>query len=398
MSNYLTGLQIKNFRSLENITVNPKPLNVLFGPNGAGKSTFLDAIWFVRDCAKRGVDDAASKRSHGIGVLWDLAQDDATIEIVIETNAATYSITFGFSSGRIEPFVGEKLVEKESGRLLIDRKIGSDKVRFYHRNIKGYVQLQLREPEKLAFTRYVDLEENTPAPAYDLERLLHYVHFYQSREINLYGIRKYGSESSFHTFLWERGENLWSVLRNLYTSRVIDERYDRIIHFMRQSFPSFDELYLEQTGPSSVYGEFIEKNRRKRIQASGVSDGHLQMLIHLTALFSEGANRDSLILFDEPEASLHPYAISVLAEAIKLAVKEWNKQIFIATHSPVLLSQFEPKNILAVEIGGKGETKMRWGSEIPEVQDLLEDYAAGALYMAELIAPQSNSLQEEPAT
>ncbi len=396
MSNYLTRLHIKNFRSLENVTIDPKPLNVLFGPNGAGKSTFLDAIWFVRDCAKRGVDDAASKRSHGIGVLWDWAENDDPIEIVIETGAARYSVTFGFSSGRIEPFVGEKLMEKATGRLLIDRIIGSDKVRFFHQKMNGYVQVQLREPEKLAFTRYVDLEENTPRAAYDLDRLLHFVHFYHSREINLYGIRKYGSESSFQTFLWERGENLWSVLRNIYGRRVIDERYDTIIHFMRQSFPSFDELYLEQTGPSSVYGEFIEKNRRQRIQASGVSDGHLQMLIHLTALFSEGADRDSLILFDEPETSLHPYAISIFAKAVKLAVERWNKQIFIATHSPVLLSQFDPANILAVEIGQKGETKMRWGNEISEVRDLLEDYAAGALYMAELIAPQSKRFLEEP--
>ena len=113
------------------------------------------------------------------------------------------------------------------------------------------------------------------------------------------------------------------------------------------------------------------------------------MLILLTALFSEGKERSSLILFDEPEMSLHPYALAILAEAIRLATQEWNKQLFIATHSPVLISQFEPENILATEIGEFGQTVIRRVSEIEEIQDLLKEYAAGSLYMAEMIAPQS---------
>ena len=42
------------------------------------------------------------------------------------------------------------------------------------------------------------------------------------------------------------------------------------------------------------------------------------MLINLTALFSEGQNRYLLILFDEPEISLHPWALAVFAKAVKL--------------------------------------------------------------------------------
>ncbi len=113
------------------------------------------------------------------------------------------------------------------------------------------------------------------------------------------------------------------------------------------------------------------------------------MLIHLTVLFSEGKDRDSLILFDEPETSLHPHALHVLAKAIKLATEEWNKQVFIATHSPVLISQFDPQNILAAEIGESGQTIMKRVSEMDEIKDLLEEYATGSLYMAEEIAAQS---------
>ncbi len=395
MGNNLIGLQVRNFRSLADISIEPKDLNVLFGPNGAGKSTFLDTIWFVRDCAVRGVDQAASDRSHGIGALWDGADEGANITIAIETEGATYEVAFGYSSGRIEPFVGEKLYSKNRNLKLIDRKIGSDKAYFYHIRMKESVEVMLREPEKLAFTRYLDFEDGSPS-AFDLGRLLRYVHHYPSRRADLYGLQKLGSDSTHHIWLWDRGQNLWSVLRNVHDRRGVDERYDTIISFMRRSFPDFKDLLIEQTGPNSVYGSFIEAERQYPIQASGVSDGHLQMLIHLTALFSEGQERDSMILFDEPETSLHPYALAVLADAFKLATEKWNKQVFIATHSPVLISQFEPQNVLAAEIGEGGQTRMRWVDEIEGVQDLLEEYAVGSLYMAEVIAPQSKLVIEEP--
>jgi predicted ATPase len=191
--------------------------------------------------------------------------------------------------------------------------------------------------------------------------------------------------------LWDRGENLWSVLNNLNHKIKVDadQRYDKIIELMRESFPGFDDIILEQTGPTTIYGSFLDKRLRQPIFASGVSDGHLQMLLHLTALFSEGTNRDSLILFDEPEISLHPWAIAVFAKAIKLAAETWNKQIFIATHSPVLMSQFDPEHILETSVDETGQTVIRRLNEIPGIQDLLKDYAVGSLYMAELIAPQS---------
>jgi predicted ATPase len=158
------------------------------------------------------------------------------------------------------------------------------------------------------------------------------------------------------------------------------------MQYMSESFPAFEGIVLEQTGPNSVYASFREKGRRREILASGVSDGHLQMLLLLTALFSEG-ERDAVILFDEPEISLHPWALAVLAKAVKVAAESWRKQVFIATHSPVLISQFEPEDILVAEIK-KGSTQLTRLSQIDEVKDLLDEYAPGSLYMSELVGPQ----------
>ena len=392
MSNQLTHLQIKNFRSLADVNIQINPLNIIFGPNGAGKTTLLDTIWFVRDCAIRGVDLASSERDHGIGLLWDGADEGENISIKIVTPSGEYEVSFGYSSGRIEPFAGEKLFSEHDNKLIV-RIIGSDKAQVYRTDLQELEFITLREPEKLALSRYVAFENSEPA-ASNIDNLLRVVRNYNSRSASLFRIKRFGSESDSGERLQDRCENLWSVLRNLHDKRVIDERYDTIISFMQESFPAFDNLFFEQTGRYTVYGNFLEKGRRKPIRSSGVSDGHRQMLINLTALFSEGQNRYSLILFDEPEISLHPWALAVFAKAVKLATEKWNKQVFIATHSPVLISQFEPENILTAELDKEGKTVLKRISEIEGIQDLLEEYATGSLYMAEMIAPQSKSALE----
>ncbi len=387
----MSGLQkliVRNYRSLEHVEVNPQKNNVLFGPNGSGKTTFLDAIWFIRDCAIRGVDVAASDRSHGIGILWDRAEPGASISIELETARANYSLSFGLESGRIESYVGEKLTAKNSDRILINRIIGSNKASFLSSETNKFVSVALREPQKLALNRYLDFENNALEAA-EVDELLRYTRKYNTRSADIYGLRTYGSASDSHQHLYHRCENLWSVVRNLKEKRELGENsYDTIMQFMQKSFPRFDKIYLESQGANNVYGSFIEKDRQEPIKASGVSDGHLQLLIHLTALFSEG-DRSTLILLDEPEISLHPYALATLAEAVNEAVANWNKQVFIATHSPVLISQFDIENIIATETGSYGQTMMQRVSEMREIQDLLAEYPLGSLYMAELIAPQS---------
>ena len=112
MANLLPVYTSKTSDHLADVSIDARPINVLFGPNGSGKSTLLDTIWFVRDCTKRGVDEASSYRSHGIGMLWDGADQEANISIKIETDLAEYEVLFGFSEGRIEPFAGETLYSK----------------------------------------------------------------------------------------------------------------------------------------------------------------------------------------------------------------------------------------------------------------------------------------------
>ena len=85
----------------------------------------------------------------------------------------------------------------------------------------------------------------------------------------------------------------------------------------------------------------------------------------------------------------------MFAEAVQHATKEWNEQVFIATHSPVLIGQFEPEDILATGLEESGQTVLTRVSEMDDIQDLLDSYDTGSLYMAEAIAPQSKPYAKE---
>ena len=381
----LTRIRVRNYRALADVEVEAGPINVVFGPNGAGKSTLLDTLYFFRDCAIRGVELASSRRSHGIGILWDGAGRDERILIELATRGVSYGLSFSLSAGRIEEFPGEKLWSSSHGKALIDRAPGSDKAALYQSEAMRSVPIPLREPQKLSLGLFLDFNRGDEDVG-RLDQLLHFIRSYHSRSFHLWPLKQRGSESSHETRLWDLGNNAWSVLRNLHDKRDVDERYGVIMRYMGEAFPIFDGITLEQTGPASVYASFREKGRRREINASGVSDGFLQLLLLLIALFSEG-DRESVLLFDEPEASLHPWAITVFANAVKTAAAQWNKQIFIATHSPVLTSQFELRDVL---VAGVEDGRVRFNrlNEIEDIRDLLEEYATGSLYMSGAVAPQ----------
>ena len=378
-------MSVRNYRALADVKLELRPINVVFGPNGAGKSTLLDSLYFFRDCAIRGVELASSQRDHGIGILWDGALEDERISIELANDAVSYALSFSLSAGRLDPFPGERLVSASRKVPLIARSPGSDKAALYHAQIEQAPQVTLREPDKLSLSLFLNFNVRDEE-ATDLDQLLHFVRLYNSRSFHLRPLKRRGSESSHQVRLWDFGNNAWSVLRNLQDKRNVDDRYDTIMGYMAEAFPAFDGIVLEQTGPTSVYASFLEKGRRHGIYASGASDGHVQLLLLLVALFSEG-QPDSILLFDEPEVSLHPWALVVFARAVKEAAGQWNKQVFLATHSPVLISQFDPQDILVASTD-EGRAQFQRLSEVHEFRDLLEEYAAGSLYMSGTVAPQ----------
>src|SRR5580700_4756262 len=109
MASLLVNLSTRNYRCLADLSFQLSPINVFFGPNGSGKSAILDTIWFFRDCAINGIEHASGTRGHGIGLLWEGAGEGEPLTVALSTDEVEYKLIFGLSTGRIEPFAGERL-------------------------------------------------------------------------------------------------------------------------------------------------------------------------------------------------------------------------------------------------------------------------------------------------
>ncbi len=366
MAARLKSIRIQNYRSLADVSLDLGPVNVLFGPSGAGKSSLLDALGFVRDCVFRGVEAPSAERGQGIGLLFDGAAPGEPIRLKLTTEQLEYELTLSRSAGRIDPLAGERLHLLDRQRILLERRAGTATSHLFDARTNQTTPIELREPTKLSVDRFLDSSQEGSFETLELMKFLVSGRVYHSRSLNFSFLKEFGSSTNFDHWLMESGSNLWSTLSILESRRQLDDRYETIMRYMAETFPLFRGIVIDRTGPNVLYASFLEKGKRTPTLAAGISDGHLQFLILLTVLFFEDRERSTLVLFDEPEASLHPWALAVLAKAIREATESWGRQVILATHSPALISQFDPNQQLAVESKG-GRTQITRVSELSDI-------------------------------
>ena len=83
-----------------------------------------------------------------------------------------------------------------------------------------------------------------------------------------------------------------------------------------------------------------------------------------------------MILVDEPELGLHPYAIGLLASLIREASKE--TQVIAATQSSLLLDYFDPEDVLVADLVDDATAVRRL--EADRLAGWLKEYSLGQLW------------------
>jgi len=177
-------------------------------------------------------------------------------------------------------------------------------------------------------------------------------------------------------FLRHDGENLASFLHLLRENHEVSYRLIR--NTVRQVAPFFDDFDLKPLAlnPETVRLEWRHRNSDAYFGASALSDGTLRFMALAALLLQPKELRPDVILLDEPELGLHPFAIALLAAMLRSASRE--TQIVAATQSPILLDHFEPEDILVAECD-KGKTRLG-RLETEPLREWLEDYSLGQLW------------------
>jgi predicted ATPase len=102
-----------------------------------------------------------------------------------------------------------------------------------------------------------------------------------------------------------------------------------------------------------------------------LSDGTLRLMALITVLLQP--QLPELIIIDEPELGLHPYAISVLAGLLKSVA--YQTQIIVSTQSVTLVDHLEPEHIIVVD-REKDQSRL----DENELLTWLDEYSLGELW------------------
>jgi predicted ATPase len=177
-------------------------------------------------------------------------------------------------------------------------------------------------------------------------------------------------------FLRPDGANLAAFLYFLREKHTA--QYSLIVRSVQRVAPFFDDFRLDplQLRPDDIKLEWRHKASDQYFDASSLSDGTLRFIALATLFLQPEQYRPSLILVDEPELGLHPYAIEMLAALIRQA--SVTTQVIVSTQSSLLLDHFEPEDVLVADRVDGGTQLTRLDST--ELAKWLEDYSLGQLW------------------
>jgi predicted ATPase len=177
-------------------------------------------------------------------------------------------------------------------------------------------------------------------------------------------------------FLRPDGSNLPSFLYLLREKHP--DSYNLIVRTVQRVAPFFDDFRLDPLllKPDDIKLEWRHKNSDQYFDASSLSDGTLRFIALATLFLQPERFRPSVILVDEPELGLHPYALELLAALIRQA--SVSTQVIVSTQSSLLLDHFQPEDVLVADRVDGGTQLRRLEAE--PLAKWLEDYSLGQLW------------------
>ncbi|MDI9349013.1 MAG: AAA family ATPase [Candidatus Symbiobacter sp.] len=412
MTIYIKSLTLQGILSFapDSPPIELNPLNVIIGPNGSGKSNFIDILRFITtftgdldqgfrelggqpDFFWRGkymaaeTDDA---RKAKIVIDLSLKEADFIYDVTFSPKDSEYkfvnqvinlnliapkdkkqtSITFKFPNEKeIEGNEFKKILSRNS---LMSKGISRHYFREYFNELSQKAKAN-KEQKKMIFGRF-EGEVIFGHIIRQVYRLMDHGFFLRSWEIGRRTeIRRPQRTDDPVATLLPNCQNLGLVLNE------IKNRDPELIYApLRRVIPDFDRLNIDIIG-GAVAMSIYERGNQGPTSAFRMSDGTLRFLAILAAIHCHDA--PSILAIEEPEIGLHPDAIICLAELLVEASKKM--QIFITTHSEVLLSAFRNHldSVLVCEnFGGQGTTLTHLDPD--NLKIWLEQFSLGQVWRA----------------
>ena len=365
MGNRLETITLKGFKTIQALErFQPRPLTALIGPNGVGKSNFI-SFFRLLSWALAHPDNLqlyVSQQGGASALLHDgpAKTHEIETELTLQTDAGEnqYAFRLVWAAGDVFIFADERYRFSRSGYSTVAdwRETGA-----------GH-----RAPQLLT---NADNEDTTARVIRDILRRIIVYQFHNT------------SDTARMRSKWHMNDNRWlkedaaNIAPVLFRLRESDSGcYQRIIDTIRLILPFFSDFDLEPHYESLLLN-WRERNSDQVFSVSQASDGMLRVIALVTLLLQPEQDLPDVLILDEPELGLHPYAITVIGGLIRAV--STRIQVIVATQSMPLVDCFEPTDIVVVEREGRSSTFRRLDAEA--LGGWLEDYSLSELWEKNVI-------------
>ncbi|MFN7617795.1 MAG: AAA family ATPase, partial [Pseudanabaena sp.] len=356
----LKHISIKGFKSIKELDLDLSPINVLIGANGSGKSNFISFFKLLNRMMQSPgqLQFFVGQEGGASSFLFDGAAVTPQIEVELnfklknldfeliqnldfELNSLNLDYTF-----RLDYAVTDTFVFGREAYAYLD---------YHQASIFDFFSEE--DFPKSKFNKYwISLDEtgykesiliNTSKNKTIKEKIssaIKNIAAYQFHDTSQTSRFKQRWDIDDNQFLKEDAGNLAPFLLRI---RENEPRYyQRILETIRQIVPFFADFMFAPMR-NTVLLQWQEIGSDLVFSPHQASDGTLRAMALVTLLLQPPDSLPNILILDEPELGLHPYAINIIGGLINSVANRC--QVILATQSPLLVDCFEPEEIIVVE-------------------------------------------------
>lgn len=363
-STHLERVAIKGFKSIKEMDLKMKAINIVIGANGSGKSNFISLFTFLRNLSDGKLQTYVEKNGFANAFFYFGSKTTPQIEINIKANINSYHVFFehGHNDDNLL-FIKEYCTISSSGQ------------QFEIKGSKGESGL------------LSGAEAKSPAVRNYTRKYLDKCRVYHFHDTSSTASFKKASSLESVDYLQHDAGNLAAFLYFLKDCEETNEffkSYQDIVEAIKTVAPYFHDFYLEprgSEGEKKVLLKWVHRDHDEPFSANQLSDGTARFICMATLLLQPKTLRPKTIILDEPELGLHPAALEVLADIVKVTAKE--NQVICSTQSVTFANQFNPEDFIVVDQKDGASTFKRVNEEA--LKDWLEDYSMGDIWSKNII-------------
>jgi predicted ATPase len=344
----LRKVKVSGFKSIANTELMFGDLNVVIGANGSGKSNLIAVFRLLERVL-----------SHNLQV-YVASEPDRLLHHGRKVTPAL-SVDFSFDQNAY----GFTLKAQQDSLVFEEERVKYSGFWDYQEPIaRGHKESKLEEAAE-------SYKNKIPKHVFPKVRSLSVYHFHDTSDSSP---AKQAADVSDNQKLRQDAANLPAYL--YWMQEKFPDHFKRIEEHVRLVAPFFDRFVLQplKLNDRKIKLEWKQKGSDAYFDAYSLSDGTLRFICLATLLLQPVP--PVLILLDEPELGLHPFAIRVLAEMLEQV--SHRAQVLLATQSVTLLNNFEPGQIIVAE-NDVGSTTFR-RCDARDLSDWLVEFSLGELW------------------